>query len=68
MRKRRHAYDFICPCKYMYDCIDLGVLKSKVYHISGIFRLTFGSVTGYLHIGYLMFIYLGTKRKASTHH
>ena len=36
MRERRHAYDFICPCKYMYDCIDRGNLKSKVYHVSNV--------------------------------
>ena len=55
MRERRQAYDFICPCKYMYDCIDRGILKSKVYHISRIFRLIFGSVTGYIYTGYLIF-------------
>lgn len=55
MRKSRHAYDFTCPCIYMYDCIERGILKSKVYYVSRKFRLTFGFVPGYIYTIYLMF-------------
>ena len=61
MRKRPHAYDFICSCKYMYDCIERGILKSKSLPIYSTIQISqlLDFVPGYIYI-LAAFVYIYT--------